>query len=331
MKAFVTGSTGLLGSNLVTALLAAGYEVKALVRSRSKGEKLFGKTAGVSLVIGDMEQIADFAPEMKGCDVLFHTAAYFREYYGSGNHWPTLEKINIRGTVRLLELAEAAGIKKAIYVSSSGVIGMPKSGTIADETVPPDEYVYSNLYFKSKVLAERAVDDFLKTHQLPVVFILPTWMYGPGDGAPTTAGQLVQDFMARKLAAIPPGGNMIVDARDVANAMVAAVACGRGGERYIVGGSGYTMNDLCVALEKVSGVRKPGMRLSPGVFLAFARFSEAMARLRGSETLVTVEGARSLLHHVPLTSAKAIQELGATFRPLEETLRDEVAWYRARA
>ncbi len=41
MKAFVTGSTGLLGSNLVNALVAAGYQVKALARSREKAEQLF--------------------------------------------------------------------------------------------------------------------------------------------------------------------------------------------------------------------------------------------------------------------------------------------------
>src|SRR5215468_6571838 len=100
MKAFVTGSTGLLGSNLVNALVAAGYEVKALARSRAKAEKVLGHTQ-VEIVVGDIENIAAFAPQMAGTDVLFHTAAYVREMFAPGNHWPKLEKINIQGTLEL--------------------------------------------------------------------------------------------------------------------------------------------------------------------------------------------------------------------------------------
>jgi len=53
MRAFVTGATGLLGGNIVTALLAEGHEVKGLVRSKDKGERVFSKSE-VELVVGDM-------------------------------------------------------------------------------------------------------------------------------------------------------------------------------------------------------------------------------------------------------------------------------------
>ncbi|MBC8171474.1 MAG: NAD-dependent epimerase/dehydratase family protein, partial [Anaerolineae bacterium] len=169
MKAFVTGSTGLLGSNLVNLLLAQGHEVKALVRSEAKARK-FLTDPRIEIIQGDMEKVDGFAAELQGCDVLFHTAAYFREYYGPGDHWATLEKINVHGTIRLLELAEKAVVKKVIYVSSSGVIGRKPDGSPADETTAPDQLAErENLYFKSKVAAEQAVANFLKTHHLPVV------------------------------------------------------------------------------------------------------------------------------------------------------------------
>ncbi|SQI39724.1 Cholesterol dehydrogenase [Serratia plymuthica] len=79
--AFVTGATGLLGNNLVRELIAKGCHVKALVRSLEKGRRQFGSVEGVELIAGDMTDVAAFAAHLQGCDVLFHTAAYFRDNY----------------------------------------------------------------------------------------------------------------------------------------------------------------------------------------------------------------------------------------------------------
>ncbi len=327
MQAFVTGSTGLLGSNLVQQLVEAGWQVKVLVRSGAKARKVFGNLP-VTYVEGDMLNVSAFAHEMRGCDVLFHAAAYFREYFQPGDHWQMLETINVKGTVQILEAAERMGVQKAIYVSSSTVIGAKHDGTQADESTPPDT-VITNLYRKSKVLAEAAVADFLKTHHLPVVLVLPTWMWGPRDNAPTNSGRLVQDFLKQQVPAIIPGGAMIVDARDTAQAMITAVERGKSGERYIIGGCYYTLDAVIKLLAKVSDLPAPRRRLPYPLALTFAWFSELQARLLHREALVTPEALRVLQDRTVLSSAKAMRELGATFRPLEVTLRDEVAWYRA--
>jgi nucleoside-diphosphate-sugar epimerase len=99
MKAFVTGGTGLLGNNLVRLLVEQGYSVKALVRSPEKGSQIFSDL-NITLVQGDMLDIDSFAEELAGCDILFHTAAYFREYYQPGNHWQMLEDINVNAVER---------------------------------------------------------------------------------------------------------------------------------------------------------------------------------------------------------------------------------------
>jgi len=62
------------------------------------------------------------------------------------------------------------------------------------------------------MLAEEAIQDFLKTHSLPVALILPGWMFGPYDAAPTDSGRLVLDFLAGKLPGIIEGGSTVVDA-----------------------------------------------------------------------------------------------------------------------
>ncbi len=329
MKAFVTGSTGLLGSNLVHQLLAAGYEVKALARSKEKAAKLLGDTRA-EIVVGDMEAVDGFASELAGCDVLFHTAAYFREYFTVGDHWATLEKINVQATIKLLTAAQRHGVKKVIYVSSSTVIGAREDGRLSDESTPPDAYSYENLYAKSKVLAETAIAEFLKSHTLPVVLVLPSAMFGPGDAAPTAAGQIVLDFMARKLSIIPPGGFSVVDVRDVAQAMISAVQHGKSGERYILNNQYYSLGEIFAHLETITGVPAPTRRIPYMMAMFFAFISEARTRLTGAKPLVTVNAVRILNKRVELTADKARRELGFSARAFEDTLRDEVDWYIGR-
>ncbi len=189
----------MLGGNIVQALLDQGHEVRGLVRSKEKAQRVF-PGAKIDFVTGDMSNVAGFATSLAGCDVLFHTAAYFREYYQPGNHKATLEKINVQGTVDLLIAAEKQGVQKAIHISSSGVIGKKPDGSAGDESTMPDDHAASNLYFTSKVDTELAIKRFLKERTLPVVMILPSWMWGPGDWGPTAAGKLVLDFLKRKTA-----------------------------------------------------------------------------------------------------------------------------------
>ena len=330
MQAFVTGSTGLLGSNLVRLLVQEGYHVKALARSKKKADAVFSDidSTAITIVTGDMQDVAGFASELADCDVLFHTAAYFRDYYQPGDHWKTLEDINVKGTISILTEAEQRGVKKVIYVSSSGVIGAKPANAPGDESTPADSKQLENLYFRSKVVAEQVIDTFLKTHTLPVVFILPTAMFGPGDVGPTGTGSLVLNFLDRKLPGVVDGGLVAVDARDVAQAMLTAVEKGKSGERYIVGTYYVEIADVMKTLEKVSGIPSPTRRIPYTVSLVYAFVLELIGRLTHRPILVSLENVRVLHLKRSVTADKAVRELGAKFRSIEDTLRDEVAWYR---
>lgn len=328
MKAFVTGATGLLGNNLVRQLMKRNFEVKALVRSQAKAAKVFGDLKGVEYVVGDMEAVEKFAAELDGCDVLFHTAAYFREYFQPGEHWEILKKINIDGTLRILEEAEKHGVKKAIYVSSSGVIGLKADGKAGDETTLPHPVTEQNLYFKSKVLADEKVSEFAEKSSLDVIQILPGWMFGLGDVAPTSSGQIILDYLNKKLPGSFDGGTSAVDARDVADAMITATERGRRGEKYIVGGRFVTLEEVNKTLEKVSGVPAPKLKIPSSVIWTFAFASEIFGKITGKPVLTTRNAVATLQAKLDVSSEKAIRELDARFRPFEETLRDEVLWYR---
>ncbi len=330
MNAFVTGSTGLLGNNLVRLLVEQGHSVRGLVRSEQKGKRLLGDT-GATLIQGDMKNVAGFASRLDGCEVVFHTAAYFREYYQPGDHWQALEAINIKGTLSLMEEADRRGVRRFVHVSSAGTIGMKPDGSAGDETTPLGAEMLKNGYFRSKVEGDKAIQAWQPTQGMEIIEILPAWMWGPGDAAPTNAGQLAQDFLARKVPGIVDGGTNVVDARDVAKAMIVAAERGRHKEKYIIGGRYCSMEDILEGLERVTGIPAPKMHLPHAVVMTYAGVLELYGRITGKEVLATREGVRLLHAKHTVTSAKAERELGATFRPLDETLRDTVVWYKGQS
>lgn len=134
MRAFVTGGTGLLGNNLIRILVDNGHQVTALVRSAKKAEIILGGLQ-VEVVTGDMMNVESWAHHMRDCDVLFHTAAYFRETFRRGDHWTPLENVNVTQTVRLFELAEKNGVGKIVHTSSTSTIRKRKDGKLSDEAI----------------------------------------------------------------------------------------------------------------------------------------------------------------------------------------------------
>ncbi len=325
--AFVTGATGLLGSNLAKALVSQGWQVKGLVRSIDKAKRFLGNS-GIEFIQGDIEDVAAFAIALEGVDVVFHTAAFFREYYQPGHHWEKMKRINVDATMELIKAAEARGVKRTVFTSSSGVI-QTNPNQAANETAPYSKFAQKNLYFKTKVLAEQEIYRFLETSHMDVVMILPGWMMGPRDAAPTSAGQLVLDLLASKLPGIIDGGASLADARDVAAAMITAVERGKRGERYIVAGPLTTMKDIALELEVISGVKAPTMEIPDSMALSIAWLLESWAGLTNGINPMPLAGIQTLLEKAFLCSTKAELELGATFRPLRDTLKDTVLWYQS--
>ncbi|EIZ79446.1 NAD-dependent epimerase/dehydratase [Novosphingobium sp. Rr 2-17] len=327
--AFVTGATGLLGNNLVRELIADGWRVRALARSPEKAAKQF---AGLDLeiVTGDMLDIPGFANALLGVDVVFHTAAYFRDSYKGGRHWDALYAANVEGTRALLDHAWSAGVRRVVHTSSIAVLrGIP--GQIIDETMLRDERDADD-YYRSKILADRAVLSFLDSHpDFWAVMVLPGWMHGPGDIGPTSAGQTVLDVAFERLPGVPPGSFSVVDARDVAKAMILANKRGRRGERYLAAGRHMTMGDLLPLIAQAVGVGAPTRRIPLFLLYLIGAGNELYARITGRPVLLSWAMARTVATENDRSRydpARSKRELGLEFRPVTETLRDEVDWFR---
>jgi hypothetical protein len=114
--------------------------------------------------------------------------------------------------------------------------------------------------------------------------------------------------------------------------MIGAALHGRRGERYIAGGRHVTMAEIFAKLEQIAHVKSPKRRLPLAVVFAVGALNEVRARLSGRPALVSLETARLIAldrDRTRFDHRKITQELGVTFRPMEETLRDVLAWYHA--
>lgn len=330
MKTLVTGATGLLGNNLVRQLRARGHEVTGLIRSPEKAQRLLGDLE-VDWVVGDVRAPESFSAALAGRDIVFHTAAYFRDYFQPGDHREALTATNVDATLSLLRLADERGVRKFVHTGSSGTIGPEPDGSPSDEESPPPTLATENLYLKSKVEAATAIRAFGPQHGMEVIEILPGWMWGPGDAGPTSAGRLALDFLAGELPGVPPGGMEVVDARDVAAAMVSAAEQAIHGARYLVAGRPLTLGEIFVALEEASGVAAPGRRIPYALAMTFAALEEIRSRWTGKSAKVTRAGIKTMNLRRTVTSRRAERELGVAFRPFAETARAVVDWYRAQA
>lgn len=330
---FVTGATGLLGNNLVRQLAASGVKVRALARDGAKAKMQFPDLdpQQVEVVVGDLNTPQSYRSHLLGATTLFHTAAYFRDSYKGGKHWPDLFQTNVLGTLELLRSAYAVGVRRMVHVSSIAVLGDNRNGLITEDMVQ------SNLdrvdeYYRSKIETDRGIRAFMDTHpDMHVSFVLPGWMHGPGDLGPTSAGQFILDYMAGRLPGIVDATVSVVDARDVAQVMICAAQATRNGESYLAAGHALSMGELLAAMERVSGVPAPKRAVPKALLFAVALVQETWARLTGRPVLLSLATAKviSTDYGRRFSCEKIFKEFGIKFRAVESTLRDEIEWFAA--
>ena len=148
-RAFVTGGTGVIGTALVTALLARGDEVVGLARSDASAQTL--RERGIETVRGETWDQEAMATGMQGCDVAFHVAGVNSLCVADP---APMERANIDGAVAAVRAAAAAGVPRLVHTSSAATIGEP-AGTIGTEWTKPRGW-YLSTYERTKTEGEDA-------------------------------------------------------------------------------------------------------------------------------------------------------------------------------
>src|SRR5262249_30352965 len=160
-----------------------------------------------------------------------------------------------RGAWVVLDEALRAGVERVVHTSSVSAIGTPRRGSTADETTRFELGGLGIAYVNSKHEAE--VEGLrLAAHGLPVVFVNPTFVFGPGEQAHTSMG-LVRRFLLGRVPGFTDGARNGVAARDLAAGHLLADGRGTVGDRYILGGRTFTLDRLFADLSRLSGVPPP--------------------------------------------------------------------------
>lgn len=174
-KILVTGGAGFLGSHLVDALVARGHEVTSFDRSLSKWP-----AQGVRQIVGDLLDPAAIAAAVQGQEAVYHLAG-FADLNAARTRPLDTVRLNILGTVQLLEAMRAASVSRFLFASTA--------------------YVYSReggFYRCSKQACENYIEEHARTYGTTYTIL----RYGSLYGSRADATNGVQRLL---LAAITEG------------------------------------------------------------------------------------------------------------------------------
>ena len=323
MKALVTGATGFVGGAVARALVRAGTDVRALVRSKSEAGNLSGLP--VEHVEGDLLDPASLRRALAGCRQLYHVAAFYALWAKDPS---IFYDVNVTGTRNVLTAARLAGIERTVYCSTIGAIGLPAGGGLGTEETPVSLDQMAGHYKRSKYLAEQEVLA-LAREGLPVVIVNPSAPVGAGDVKPTPTGQVILDFMKGRMPAYIETGMNIVDVDDVAAGHLLAMQKGRQGERYILGCKNLMLKEVFDILSRLTGVKAPSLRLPRSLVLPLAHVNQWMAHMTGRPPRIPLEGVKMAKYRMHYDCSKALRELGIPQTPPEAALEKAVHWFRA--
>jgi dihydroflavonol-4-reductase len=318
----VTGASGFVGSAVAKTFREAGYRVRVLLRASSPRINI---DPDDEVVVGDICDRDAVAAAMRGVRYLVHTAADYRLWAPSP---ADIFRTNVEGTRTLMEEAMRAGVERVIYTSSVATIE-PHHGTSADESRPISEERAVGPYKKSKVIAERLVEDMVRRAGLPAVIVNPSTPIGPRDVRPTPTGRIIVEAARGHMPGFVDTGLNLAHVDDVAAGHLAALRRGVIGERYILGGENVSLRAMLTDIAHLTGGRPPWLRVPVAAVYPVAIGAELWSRMSGREPFATRDALRMARHHMFFSDAKARRDLAYCSRPYREAIADAIAWFQS--
>ena len=315
----VTGATGIVGSNLVRALLDSAYNVRVLIRGGSDLRGLYGLP--VDHYYGDVLEPATVASAAKGCSVVFHAAAVFSYW---GHEAANQLDLAVRGTRNVVRAAQQSGATRVIVTSSSVVFGSRAGECVLDETA---EFCEPNAsaYTLSKVQQEQAAFASGSKFGVEVVAVCPTLVVGPFDYRLSPSNAYIVNYLNDPFRSTFGGGCNIVSARDVGVGHVLAAEKGRSGSRYILGSENLSWREVHELISDLTGTFGPSLRLNNMTSYLAALAAEVSARIMDTAPMVTRDEAKMSARFY-WYAHKEIAKLGFAPMAARQALAEAIAW-----
>jgi len=320
MKFAITGASGHIGANLCRTLIDQGHHVKALVNKYTRSLDQLD----LQVVNGNLLDINSLKNLIQDTEIVIHLAATISI---NGKNDQELLAINVEGTKNLVQCIRENPVGRLIHFSSIHAIVHDPLDTVLDETrgLAIEDHIRYN---SSKALSHQLVLD-AAAEGMDAIIINPTSVVGPYDFRPSLMGKAMLQIANRKLPGLIPGGYDFVDVRDIVDGTIKSIEKGRTGESYLLSGSWLSLPDLAKLIGSITGDHDKWTVLPFWLAQLGVPFLQAYARLKGTDPLYTSESLEILKtsHHM-ISSEKAKKELGYAPRPLEETIRDTVDWFK---
>ncbi|OBJ56663.1 NAD-dependent epimerase/dehydratase family protein [Mycobacterium sp. 1423905.2] len=324
MKKLVVGASGFLGSHVTRQLVAAGEDVRVLIRSTSATQGF--DDLPVERCYGDLFDDASLRAAMTGCDVVYYCVVDARMWLRD----PTpLFRTNVDGLRHVLDAALDADLRKFVFTSSTGTLAINDRRPVTEED--PHNWNDGGPYIESRVAAEELVLQYARDRGLPAVAMCISTTYGPRDWAPTPHGGLIAQVVRGRFPFYLGFSSEVVGIEDAARAMLLAADAGRDGHRYIISDRYMSGRELHEIAARAVGRRPPRIPVPMPVLYTVSRANDLAARLLDRDLPMAYVGARMADLMSPLDHSKAERELGWQPEPVEESIVKAAKWFAAQS
>ncbi len=321
----VTGAAGFIGSHVVRQLL--DEKPRPLVRGFIKPGEPTTALNGLDMEFfeGDLLNKKAVDRAMEGVDTVFHLAAVYSLWMPD---WKVIWEVNMQGARNVLWAAKRHKVKKVVFTSSIAGVGTVPGKLRSTEKTPFNHYGLGNHYVFSKYLSQQEALGFAE-NGLDLSVVNPAFPFGINDTAPTPTGKLIIDIVKGVNRFKFEGGINIVDVRDVAQGHILAAKKGKPGQMYILANQNVTVDEFNTLVCQAAGIENRKFHKVPVSFLKGLGISLTYIadRLTHKPPLCTPTDVEYASNYLFFDNARAKNELGLKFRPVEDSLREAVEWF----
>ena len=323
----VTGAAGFLGGNVCHKLVSRGEMVRAFVLTgdpaadclppeveivygdlvdKSSVEKLFDVPADTDIIVIHCASIVAISPE------------------------PTqlIYDVNVTGTKNVVDLCVENGVKKLVYVSSTGTIEELMGNQVMYEPTEFNPDTRIGYYAQTKTMATGYVLKSSNEHGLDASVVYPSGICGPYDNAYGPVAQVILKYCKGDMPSGIEGSFNAVDVRDLAEATIACVEKGRKGEGYILSNEMFSMRQLFEIIDETTGTKQSTVFLT-GDEMKSATIKNAGGQLDDKALKALEFSIWNLERNNNFSSEKAEHELDYHPRSIHETISDSVKWLQS--
>ncbi len=310
----VTGGAGLLGKELITQLLHAGKQVRAIYNKTMLADF---ENDNLQQMQCDILDVIGLEEAMKEVEQVYHCAAIVTFNPGRRQE---MYKINIEGTANVVNAALEAGIKKMVYVSSVAALGRIREDGPVNETMNWTEETSNSAYGQSKYLAEMQVWRGIG-EGLDAVMVNPVIILGAGDW--NSGSSQIFKTAYDEFPWYTNGSTGFVDVRDVVKAMIELMNSNITAERFIISAENRSYADVFNLIAKAFGKKPPRKKVTPVLAKIVWRLEAVKSLFTGKDPLLTRETAATAMTKAHFDNSKLKKFLpGFEYRKMEETITD---------